>query len=211
MGPRPGHQEPGARLRIHPGCHRHRPARPVLCGEFGRVQSQGSGPLHQGSSPAPRRRRRGLGVPTGDLGGEGAFDPAYGFEVEVLLPVSSGGFDDGKVEPSAFLNVDHTLSPSSVFTWNVGFFTPVDETDDQFFQCFLAGAYSRFVTPGIELYATGSLNYPASGNEGGSVSVLGIGGYWYVSSRIVLFGGYNAGLTSESPEGSGVVGISFAF
>ncbi|MEA3410037.1 MAG: hypothetical protein U9R74_00670 [Pseudomonadota bacterium] len=144
-------------------------------------------------------------------GGEGAFDPAYGFELEFLVPVSSGGFDDGKVEPSGFINVDHTLSPSSIFTWNVGFFTPVDETDDQFLQGFLAGAYSRFVTPSVQLYATGSLNYPASGSEGGAVSVLGIGGYWYRSRRTVLFAGYNAGLTSESPEGSGVVGASFAF
>jgi len=144
-------------------------------------------------------------------GGGRFLDPAFGFEVELLLPISSGGFDHDRVEPAAYINVDHTVSQNGVFTWNVGALVPVDEDDDPFLQGFVAAAYSHFVSPGVQLYGTGSLAYPTSRDGGGVVSVLGAGGYWYVSRRVVLFLGYNAGLTPESPTGSGVVGASFAF
>ena len=144
-------------------------------------------------------------------GGDAPLRPAYGFEVELLLPVSTGGFDEGKVEPSVYFNADHTLLPGIVFTWNAGILYPVEETGDQFTQGFLAGAYSQFVTPDIQLYINGSVNYPGSANGGGAASVLGLGGYWYINRRVVLFGGYNAGLTDEAPDGVGVIGVSFAF
>jgi hypothetical protein len=67
----------------------------------------GAGPVQLGFK---HRLSRGGGQP---------LEPAYGFEFELLLPASIGDFDDGKVEPAAFVNVDHTFSPEGVFTWNV--------------------------------------------------------------------------------------------
>jgi hypothetical protein len=144
-------------------------------------------------------------------GGGTALEPAYGFEMEFLLPVSTNDFDDGKVEPSVFVNVDHTLSENGIFTWNVGALTPVDVDGDQFVQGFLAGAYSHFVSPDIQLYATGSLNYPASREDGGTAAVLGAGGYWYASQWVVLYADYQFGVTDDASDGLITIGVSFAF
>lgn len=144
-------------------------------------------------------------------GGESALSPAYSLEVMFRFPVSINDFDSGKIEPFASINVDHVLSPNGGLNWNIGMLMPVDEDDDQYLQGYLAGAYTHFVTPSIQLYATGSVNYPTASSGGGTISVLGAGGYWYVSQSIVLFLGYNAGLTSESPTGAAVAGASFAF
>jgi len=144
-------------------------------------------------------------------GGGTALDPAFGFEIDVILPASTGGFDDGTIVPDFTLNFDHTLAPGGVLTWNIGIIGPVDSSGDSFVQGFFAAAWSWFVIPDVQLYATGSINYPADGSGSDPASVLGAGGYWYLDDRVVLFAGYNFGLTSESPDGAGVVGLSFAF
>lgn len=143
--------------------------------------------------------------------GEGhALAPAWGFEVELILPLASADFDDGKVEPGAWFNADHTLSEDGTLTWNAGFLTPVDDAGSQYVQTYLAGAYSYFMTPEVQLYATGSWNASTS-SRGDSLAFVGAGLYWYFCTRTVLVAGYNAGLTSESVDGLGTLGLSFAF
>lgn len=142
--------------------------------------------------------------------GEGRFlAPAWGFEVELLLPLSSGDLDDGKVEPQAWLNFDHYVTQGGLFTWNGGVRAPVDDAGSQYAQAYLALAYSQFVAPDLQLYGTGSWNQAAPDGTG-SDSQAGAGLYWYLTRRAVLLAGYNAGLTSMSPD-LATLGLSIGF
>ena len=63
----------------------------------------------------------------------------------------------------------------------------------------------------VELYVDGSINCPSDGPGLDPSSLLGVGGYIYLTDRVVLWAAYNAGLTSESPDGVAKLGASFAF
>lgn len=158
----------------------------------------GSGPLQLGF-----KRRFNTGE-------QRFFSPAWGIEMEFLLPLGSAEFHDNKFQPSLTFNFDHWVSEFGTFTWNLGVFTPVDETEGQFLQGFLAAAYAHFITPDIQLYITGSLNSPATKSGEQTDSVIGVGGYWYTSSRFALYLGYNTGMTADSTDGAGVVGLAYA-
>jgi hypothetical protein len=143
--------------------------------------------------------------------GRGRFlKPAWGLEVEFILPLSIGPYDDGKIEPGAWLAFDHSVGESGVLTWNAGFKSPVDEDGQQILQGYVAWAYAHSVASTLQLYATGSLNLPA-GRRPERLSQFGVGGYWYFSQRTGLFAGYNRGVTDEAVDGLAILGIGTAF
>ena len=172
------------------------------------VFSHESGPMDDTSGHGPLQLGFKLRFNPGEIG---FFNPSVGVEGEFLLPVASAGMDSGKVEPSGTLNVDHFLSSVTTLTWNIGVFAPVDDTGEQFAQGFFGATLTQNVADPLQVYVTGEYRTPTSDAGGGSIGRVGTGLYWYLSRRIVFFGGYNWGLTSESPETDLTLGLSFAF
>ena len=170
---------------------------PVQYSEDDDGSTTGSGPLQVGLKKRVSR------------GGGSFLTPAWGFELEVLLPTSTGGFDSGELEPQAWVNFDHTVSEQGLFTWNGGVLFPVDDSGTQFAQTYLAAAYSEFVARDVQAYATGSWYHPTPDGSSSTAS-LGAGLYWYFTRRAVLVAGYNAGLNSESAD-LATLGVSLAF
>jgi hypothetical protein len=162
-------------------------------------RESGSGPLSLG---AKYRISKGRGT---------ALTPAWGLEVDVVV---SGVFDepnDGSVVSGLALNFDHTLSPSTLLSWNVAVLVPEDSQGDYFAQGFFTAAFAGFVSKNIQLYVDGALNFPSDGPGTDPAALLGCGGYLYLGNRVVIWAAYDFGLTSVSPDGTAKLGISLAF
>ena len=158
-----------------------------------------SGPLSIG---AKYRVSKGRGT---------ALTPAWGLEVDFVVP---GVFDepyDGSIASGVTLNFDHTLSPSTLFSWNVGILVPEDPQGDYFAQGFFTAAFAGFVSRDIQLYVDGALNVPSDGSGTDPAALLGGGAYFYLGNRLVIWAAYDFGLTSVSPDGTAKLGISLAF
>ena len=137
--------------------------------------------------------------------------PAWGLQADIVVP---GVFDeafDGSVVSALTLNFDHTLSPKTLFSWNVGVLVPEDSQGDHFAQGFSTAAFAGFGSRNIQLYVDGALNVPSDGAGTDPAALLGGGGYLYLGDRVVIWVAYDFGLTSVSPDGTAKLGISLAF
>jgi len=162
-------------------------------------RESGSGPLSLGGK---YRISKGRGT---------ALTPAWGVEVDLVVP---GVFDepyDGSIASGVTLNFDHTLSPSTLLSWNAGVLVPEDSEGDFFAQGFFTAAFAGFVSRNIQLYVDGTLNFPSDGPGTDPAALLGAGGYFYLGNRVVIWAAYDFGLTSVSPDGTAKLGISLAF
>lgn len=144
-------------------------------------------------------------------GGQGLWEPSVGIQAQFLLPVASAGLDTGKVEPGVFLNLDHYLAQGTTLTWNPGVFAPVDPEGQQYLQTYLAAVITQDVGEHWQVFVNTATRGPMSHRGHGFSLRLGGGLYWYLSRRIVAFGGYNWGLTSDALDTDGVVGVTLAF
>ena len=151
----------------------------------------GSGPLSVG---VKYRISKGRGT---------ASTPAWGLEVDVVVPGLFEESYDGSIVSAATLNFDHTLSPRSLLTWDVGILVPEDSHGDHFAQGIFIAAFATFVSRDIQLYVDGAFNTPSDGSGTHPAALLGCGGYLYLGNRAVLWAGYNFGLTSASPGRNG--------
>jgi hypothetical protein len=143
--------------------------------------------------------------------------PAVGVEIYIESNIGSPAFDQG-TQPSLNLLFDHVLPGGFVFEWNAGMAGNQTTTGAIFYTLALQWALQREVLfDGFYVFTQGFINNAALPRFGQSVRdtaadvvVVGAGATYETSKRTAIFGSYNFGLTSDSPDYIALFGFAFA-
>jgi Putative MetA-pathway of phenol degradation len=147
--------------------------------------------------------------------------PAVGLEVYLQTEFGSPAFNMG-TQPSLWLLLDQSLLWGIDFNYNFGLSGVENGLGQVAYQFSFDWAFQRDVTECLSVFVQGYYNesalprpapaqmLPADAAIPGS-NVVGAGGMWNVSPRVALWGSYNFGTTSNSPQTIAIAGFGVAF
>jgi hypothetical protein len=146
--------------------------------------------------------------------------PAMGVEIYLQSTFGSPAFNGG-TQPSINLLFDQTLPFEINFEYNVGI-TGVQNAERQIdYEFSFQWSFQRQVVPDFDVFVQGFYNAAALPRllrfdrpeaEGGlpTVNVVGAGAIWTVNDRLAIFGSYNFGTTTGSPQTIALLGFAVA-
>lgn len=153
--------------------------------------------------------------------------PAASFEASLQTEFGSPAFRAG-TEPSLNINLDFPLTPRTNFETTLGYSGSVistnaitgtaitlagsslpSELNEYFFS--IQWALEQEVTDTFDVFIHGFCNIPLHVPGESTGVVIGAGFFQKVSTRVMLFGSANAGITSDQPPFLGQLGFAYAF
>jgi len=148
------------------------------------------------------------------------FVPASSLEIALTTDWGSAQLSNG-YEPSINMNFDYPLTETLNLEWTVGYGEVVSSfvsrsrsgnkvnVEENVNQFSFQWSFEKDITDDLQLFVTGQTAEPIAGQTAGTV--LGFGGFYRLSDRLMTYGILGWGVSSDAPKIVAQLGFGYAF